>query len=79
MKPRLKQLLVELAKSFGKTTRWKVLCKEQRANCDEARIRLAEQVLAELTLGTVAGGYAQWAKLRGATDQQTPPYKPTGF
>jgi hypothetical protein len=76
---RLKQLLAELAKDFGKTTRWRVLCKEQKATTDADKTRLAEQVLAEPSLGTVAAGHAQWARLHGAKDQQAPPYKPTGF
>jgi hypothetical protein len=75
----LKQLLVELAKDFGKTTRWKVLCKEQNVATDADKIRLAEQILAEPCTGTVAAGYAQWARLHGAKDRQAPPYKPTGF
>jgi hypothetical protein len=79
MSDRLKQLLLELSKRFGSTTRWKVLCKEQAAATEADRIRLAEQVLAEPPTDTVAGGYAQWAKLHGAKDQQAPPYKPTGF
>ncbi|MGH7223923.1 MAG: hypothetical protein ACRELF_11890 [Gemmataceae bacterium] len=77
--PRLEELLAELAKDFGKTTRWQALCKEQNASTDADQIRLAEQVLAEPPIGTVAGGYAQWAKLHGAKDRQAPPYKPTGF
>jgi len=77
--PRLKQLLAELAKDFGKTTRWRALCKEQNATTDADQIRLAEQVLAEPPLGTVAAGHAQWARLHGAQDRQAPPYKPTGF
>lgn len=76
---RLKQLLDELAKDFGKTTRWRALCKEQRATTDADQIRLAEQVLAEPSMGTVAAGHAQWAKLHGAQDRQAPPYKPTGY
>ena len=75
----LEQLLIELAKDFGKTTRWQTLCQEQNATTDDEKIRLAEQVLAEPPIGTVAGGYAQWAKLHGAKDRQAPPYKPTGF
>jgi hypothetical protein len=76
---RLKQLLAELAKDLGKTTRWKALCQEQNAVTDADKIKLAEQVLSEPPTGTVAGGYAQWAKLHGAKDRQAPPYKPTGF
>ncbi len=76
---RLEQLLAELAMDFGKTTRWKALCNEQNATTKADQIRLAEQVLSEPPMGTVAGGYAQWAKLHGAKDQEAPPYKPTGF
>lgn len=79
MNCRLKELLTELAKDFGKTTRWKVLCKEAHVSTDAERIKLAEQVLAEPPMGTVAVGYAQWAKLNGAKDEPAPPYKPTGF
>jgi hypothetical protein len=79
MNQELRKLLKKLAEQFGKTTRWRVLCKEQNAITDVAKIRLAEQVLAEPSIGTVAGGYAQWAKLHGAKDRKAPPYKPTGF
>jgi hypothetical protein len=77
--PRLTQLLAELRKDFGKTTRWRVLCNEQNATSEADQIRLAEQVLAEPPLGSVAAGHAQWARLHGAQDRQAPPYKPTGF
>jgi hypothetical protein len=76
---RLAQLLAELAEDFGKTTRWQALCQEQNATTDADKIRLAEQVLSEPPIGTVAGGYAQWAKLHGAKDREAPPYKPTGY
>ncbi len=79
MSDRLRQLLAELAADFGKTTRWRALCQEQNATTEAEQIRLAEQVIAEPPMGTVAGGYAHWAKLRGAKDEPAPPYKPTGF
>ncbi len=79
MNDRLRLLLIEISKRFGRTTRWKVLCQEQHATSDSDRIRVAEQVLAEPPSDTVAGGYAQWAKLHGAKDRQAPPYTPTGF
>jgi hypothetical protein len=79
MSLRLQRLLAELAKAFGKTTRWHVLCQEQNATTESEQIRLAEQVLAELATDTVAAGHAQWARLRGAKDQPAPLYKATGF
>jgi hypothetical protein len=79
MNERLQRLLAELAKAFGKTTRWQVLCQEQNATTEAEQIRLAEQVLAEPATDTVAAGHAQWARLRGVKDQPAPPYKPTGF
>lgn len=54
MSKRLEALRVELAKHFGKTTRWKVLCKERNATTEEDQIKLAEQVLGEWSTGTVA-------------------------
>ncbi len=79
MNRHLKQLLAELSKDFGKMTRWRALCEEQNATTEAERMNLAEQVLAEPSIGSVAGGYAQWAKLHGANDQPASPYKPTGF
>ena len=76
---RLQELLAEMGKSFGKTTRWRVLCKDQNATSDAEKIKLAEQVLAEPPIDTVAGGHALWARLRGSKDRQAPPYKPTGY
>jgi hypothetical protein len=66
MNPRLKQLLVELGKHFGKTTRWRALCKERQATVDEEKIKLAEQVLGEWSTGTVAELASHRAKLGGA-------------
>lgn len=79
MNEHLRLLLAEISKKFGRITRWEVLCQEQHATSDADRIRVAQQVLAEHATDTVAGGYAQWAKLHGAKDRQAPPYKATGF
>jgi hypothetical protein len=54
MSKRLDELRAELAKHFGKTTRWKVLCKKHHAETEEEKVKLAEQVLAEWSTGTVA-------------------------
>ncbi len=75
----LEKLLGELAKDFGKITRWELLCKEQNATTEADKIRLAEQVLAEPPLGSVAAGYSHWVQLQGAKSRPAPPYKPTGF
>lgn len=76
---RLEKLIEQLACDFGKVTRWQVLCEEQNATTEDHQIELAEQVLSEWSTGTVAGGYAQWARLHGARDRAAPPYTPTGF
>lgn len=56
-----------------------MLYKEQNATSEAHQIELAEQVLSEWSTGTVAGRYAQWARLHGARDRAAPPYTPTGF
>lgn len=66
MNPRLEQLLVELGKHFGKTTRWKTLCKERNATTDEEKMKLAEQVLGEWSTGAVAELSSHRARLDGA-------------
>jgi hypothetical protein len=66
MSPRLQQLLVELGKHFGKTTRWRALCKENKATTDDEKIKVAEQVLGEWSTGTVAELSSHRAKLGGA-------------
>jgi hypothetical protein len=76
---RLDQFLTELRKDFGKFTRCQLLCEEQDASTEAAQISLAEQVLAEPPVGSVAAGHANWAKLHGARSKPAPPYKPTGF
>lgn len=76
---RLEQLLTELVKDFGKISRWQLLCEQQDATTEAEKIRLAEQVLAEPAVGSVAAGHANWARLHGAKSKSAPPYKPTGF
>jgi hypothetical protein len=66
MNARLQQLLFELGKHFGKTTRWKALCKERKVRTDDEKIKLAEQVLGEWTTGTVAELSSHRARLDGA-------------
>jgi hypothetical protein len=66
MKPKLKKLLAELGIHFGKTTRWRALCKERNARSDDEKIVIAEQVLHEWSSGTVAELYSHNAKLHGA-------------
>jgi len=51
---RLEELLAELAKDFGKISRWQLLCKNEDAATEADQIRLAEQVLAEPAVGSVA-------------------------
>ena len=51
---------------FGKITRWRLLCKEQDAATEEEQIRLAHQVLAGPSTGTVAEWHSHWARLNGA-------------
>jgi hypothetical protein len=75
---RLEELLAELAKDFGKISRWQLLCKNEDAATEADQIRLAEQVLAEPAVGSVAAGHASWARLRGAKSKSAPAYKPTG-
>jgi hypothetical protein len=66
MNTRLKHLEIELGKHFGKTTRWRALCKEQMVKTDAEKIKLAEQVLAEWSTGTVAEFSSHQAQLDGA-------------
>lgn len=65
MNQRLDDLLTELGKHFGKLTRWKALCQERDARTDEDKIRLAEEVLAAYSTGTVAEWYSYHLRLRG--------------
>jgi hypothetical protein len=62
---RLEELETVLFKHFGKLTRWKVMCLEQDATADEHKIRLAEEVLAAESTGTVAEWYSFHLRLQG--------------
>jgi hypothetical protein len=65
MNQRLDDLLTELGKHFGKLTRWKALGQERDASTDEDKIRLAEEVLAAYSTGTVAEWYRYHLRLQG--------------
>src|SRR3954451_24438741 len=62
---RLEGLKAELFEHFGKLTRWKALCLEANARTDEDKIRLAEEVLASYSTGTVAEWYSYHLRLQG--------------
>jgi hypothetical protein len=62
---RLEELKNELFTRFGKLTRWKALCLEQDATTDEKKIRLAEEVLASSSTGTVAEWRGYDLRLQG--------------
>jgi hypothetical protein len=64
---RLEALKDELFKHFGKLTRWKALCVERDATTVEEQIRLAEEVLAASSTGTVAEWYGYHLRLQGKT------------
>ena len=79
-KQRLEKIKAELLTTFGMTVKWQLLCQEQGATTTAQQIRLAEQVLAEPSSGSVVESQANLARLRGATTRtSTRPYKPTGF
>lgn len=62
---RLEELEVELFKHFGKITRWKAVCQERQATTVGYKIRLAEEVLASPSTGTVAEWYGSHLRLQG--------------
>lgn len=62
---RLEALKAELFKHFGKLTRWKTLCVERGAETVDEQIRLAEEVLAAPSTGTVAEWYGYHLRLQG--------------
>jgi hypothetical protein len=76
---RLEELTTELAKVFGRITKWRWRCKEQNAVSEADQIKVAEEVLAEPCTGTVAEWAHYQASLKGVKSRQAPPYKPTGF
>ena len=65
MNERLEDLLTELGKHFGKLTRWRALCQERGVTTDEDKIRLAEEVLAAYSTGTVAEWHSYHLRLQG--------------
>jgi hypothetical protein len=62
---RLKGLEAELFKHFGRLTRWKARCVERGAEAVEDKIRLAEEVLAAPSTGTVAEWLTHHLRLQG--------------
>jgi hypothetical protein len=62
---RLQELKAELSRHFGKFTRWKVLCQDRDATNVEDQIRLAEEVLAAPSTGTVAEWLTHHVRLQG--------------
>jgi hypothetical protein len=62
---RLEELKTELFTHFGKLTRWKVLCLEREAKTEEDKIRLAQDVLAASSTGTVAEWQGYHLRLQG--------------
>lgn len=62
---RLEELRAELFEHFGKLTRFESLCVEREATTVEEQIRLAEEVLAAPSTGTVAEWYGYHLRLQG--------------
>ena len=65
MPDRLDELKAELSRHFGKLTRWKALCQERDATTVDEQIRLAEEVLAAPSTGTVAEWLTYHLRLQG--------------
>lgn len=62
---RLDELKAELSRHFGRFTRWKALCQEWNVTNVEDQIRLAEEVLAGASTGTVAEWLTHHLRLKG--------------
>jgi len=62
---RLGELKVELSRNFGRFTRWRALCQERSVATDSEKIRLAEEVLAAPSTGTVAEWLTYNLRLKG--------------
>jgi hypothetical protein len=79
MSKRLDQLKAELAKVFGRYSKWELRCKERNAATEAEQIKLAEEVLAEPCSGTVAEARTHSLGPQGVkTKPARYPYKPTG-
>ena len=62
---RLGELKTELARHFGKLTRWRSLCKERDVTTVKEQILLAEEVLAAPSTGTNAEWLTYHLRLKG--------------
>lgn len=65
MSKRLDELRTELAKVFGRHSKWQLRCKEQNATTEQQKVKLAEEVLAEPCTGTVAEARTHSLGLKG--------------
>jgi hypothetical protein len=65
MSQRLDELKAELAKVFGRYSKWQLRCSEQGVTTEQHQIRLAEEVLAEPCTGTVAEARTHALGLQG--------------
>lgn len=65
MSKRLDELKAELAKVFGRYSKWQLRCKERKARTAAEKIKLAEEVLAEPCNGTVAEARTHSLGLQG--------------
>jgi hypothetical protein len=62
---RLGGMKAQLSRHFGKLTRWRALCQERDVTTDDEKIRLAEEVLAAPSTGTVAEWLTHHLHLKG--------------
>lgn len=62
---RLGELKTELARHFGRLTKWRALCMERDVTNVEGQILLAEEVLAVPSTGTVAEWLTHHLRLQG--------------
>ncbi len=67
----------KLALDFGKTTRWRLFCKERNAQSEEEKILIAEEILAEPPMGSVAAFGSHLARLHGAKQHDSPTMEET--
>lgn len=89
MNRQLDELEIELAKVFGRYSKWQLRCKEKNAATEQQQIELAREVLAEPCTGTVAEARTHSLGLQGVKTvdlddflakkgESAPPYKLTG-